>query len=185
MTSKRAVPRFRQVVEVTKDVSISGLSRFATSYTDSLLNHVQTRRDPRFDALSGELDDNRFRTSYSFIDEARKEEIKSLRFALSAAKKRKGAVDMEELDAMSAQLQKLQSKQAEVERQRRQANVMSEWKHNEKEKRQRGKSEFYLKRGKAIHTAPFIGSCADPARIYYRREKEDGRVKENGRDLTG
>lgn len=125
VTSKRAVPRFRQVVEVTKD----------------------TRRDPRFDALSGELDDNRFRTSYSFIDEARKEEIKSIKFALSAARKRKGAVDMEELEAMSAQLQKLQSKQAEAERQRRQDTVMSEWKHKEKEKRQSGKSEFYLKRG--------------------------------------
>lgn len=107
----------------------------------------QKRRDPRFDALSGELDDTRFRTSYSFIDEARKEEIKRIKFALYAARKRKGAVDMEELNAMSTELQKLQSKQAEAERQQRQASVMSEWKHQEKEKRQSGKSEFYLKRG--------------------------------------
>lgn len=63
---------------------------------------------------------------------------------------------MEELEAMSAQLQKLQSKQAEVERQRRQANVMSEWKHTEKEKRQSGKSEFYLKRGKSSLDTPLL-----------------------------
>lgn len=107
----------------------------------------QNRRDPRFDALSGDLDNTRFRTSYSFITEARKEEIQRLKFAISQAKKRKGAIDQDELKSMSENLQKLQSKQAEAERQQRQANVMSDWKHQEKEKRAAGKSEFYLKRG--------------------------------------
>lgn len=110
---------------------------------------LQNRRDPRFDALSGELDDTRFRTSYGFIDEQRKEEINRLKFAISVARKRKGAVDADELDAMADHLQRLQSKQAEAERQRRQATVMSEWKHQEKEKRSSGKSEFYLKRGES------------------------------------
>ena len=74
-----------------------------------------------------------------------------MRYAISVARKRKGAVDTDELDSMADQLQRLQSKQAEAERQNRQATVMSEWKHQEKEKRSSGKSEFYLKRGESYN----------------------------------
>jgi ribosomal RNA-processing protein 36 len=115
-----------------------------------LASYQQNRRDPRFDALSGELDESRFRTSYSFIDEARSEEIKRLRYAISQARKRKGAVDMDELDAMAAELQRLQSKQAEHERRQRQATVVSGWKNEERQKRETGKAAFFLKKGRSL-----------------------------------
>lgn len=99
---------------------------------------------------------------------------------------------MEELEAMSFELQKLQSKQAESEKQSRQANVMSEWKHQEKEKRQSGKSEFYLKRGTftgfmrirfIFATICTILTTFTP--ILHRGEEEDGRDKEDGRSVSG
>lgn len=111
-------------------------------------------RDPRFDALAGQYDENRFHLAYSFLDDARSNEIRSLRQALFIAKKRHGVVDKDELSAMAKELDRLQSKQAEVERHNRQAQVMSDWKREEGKQRTHGKTSYYLKTGMFLSCVP-------------------------------
>jgi ribosomal RNA-processing protein 36 len=56
MSTKRAVGRFRQVVEV----------------------EARKGRDPRFDPLCGRLDTNRFEKTYSFLEEYRTDEMRTV-----------------------------------------------------------------------------------------------------------
>ena len=57
MSSKRAVGRFREVVAVAKE----------------------EKRDPRFDPLCGEFDENIFKSSYKFVNDIKSQELDTLK----------------------------------------------------------------------------------------------------------
>jgi ribosomal RNA-processing protein 36 len=105
----------------------------------------QQRRDPRFDNLVGSYDPKTFQASYGFIDQARKDEIYRIRTALKATKKKGGAIDQVEREAMMQELTRLQSKQAAVEKEQREKTTMARWKEAEGKKQADGKKTFYLK----------------------------------------
>ena len=58
MSSKKAVGRFRDVVGVSSDLN----------------QKVKEKRDPRFDSLCGEFNDELFKKSYKFVDDIRAKE---------------------------------------------------------------------------------------------------------------
>ncbi|KAK9905044.1 hypothetical protein WJX75_008538 [Coccomyxa subellipsoidea] len=119
MSSKRPVPRLREVVQAAK----------------------KERRDPRFDSLSGALQQDRFRKQYAFLyDEqlpAEKEELKS------TLQKTKGADKKLELQA---QLTRVQQQIQEERSKRRKEAWEAEHKRKEREAVKGGKGVFFQKR---------------------------------------
>ena len=50
---------------------------------------AQVRRDPRFDSLSGKLNEGLFRDSYSFVKDIQNERVSNLKEMIQLAKKEK------------------------------------------------------------------------------------------------
>ncbi|TKW59214.1 rRNA biogenesis protein RRP36 [Colletotrichum tanaceti] len=97
-------------------------------------------RDPRFDPLSGPVDEAKARKAYAFLDDYRKDEIRELRGEI---KKTKDAGKKEEMKRL---LLSMESKIKTRERKQREADVISEHKRKEKELVKQGKQPFYLKK---------------------------------------
>uniref|UniRef100_A0AAV1U4N1 rRNA biogenesis protein RRP36 n=1 Tax=Peronospora matthiolae TaxID=2874970 RepID=A0AAV1U4N1_9STRA len=118
LSSKRAVGRFRQVVE------------------------VKTKRalDPRFEAQSGRLNEDLFSKSYAFLDEYKLNELQQLKRQL---KKTKSVAKKDELKHEIALRQ-----QEMIEKQKRDKiqSALTKRKREEREAVASGKGAFYLKR---------------------------------------
>ncbi|WQF79958.1 Putative rRNA biogenesis protein RRP36 [Colletotrichum destructivum] len=97
-------------------------------------------RDPRFDPLSGPVDEAKARKAYAFLDDYRKDEMRELRGEI---KKTKDAGKKEEMKRL---LLSMESKIKTRERKQREADVISEHKRKEKELVKQGKQPFYLKK---------------------------------------
>ncbi|CCF44889.1 hypothetical protein CH063_14143 [Colletotrichum higginsianum] len=97
-------------------------------------------RDPRFDPLSGPVDEAKARKAYAFLDDYRKDEMRELRGEM---KKTKDAGKKEEMKRL---LLSMESKIKTRERKQREADVISEHKRKEKELVKQGKQPFYLKK---------------------------------------
>lgn len=118
MSSKRPVSRKRDIVTDTKPKP----------------------RDPRFDPLSGPLDEAKFKKAYAFLDSYRDDEINKLR---EAVKKTKNADAKEDL---KRQLKSLEGKRDAERKKAEEQRVLEEHKKREKELVKQGKRPFYLKR---------------------------------------
>ncbi|KAK1729877.1 uncharacterized protein BDZ83DRAFT_716043 [Colletotrichum acutatum] len=97
-------------------------------------------RDPRFDPMSGPVDESKARRAYAFLDDYRKDEMKQLRAEI---KKTKDADKKEEIKRM---LLSMESKMKARERKQRADDVIQEHKRKEKELVKEGKQPFYLKK---------------------------------------
>ncbi|KAK2028478.1 DUF947-domain-containing protein [Colletotrichum zoysiae] len=97
-------------------------------------------RDPRFDPLSGPIDEAKARKAYAFLDDYRKDEMRELRAEI---KKTKDAGKKEEMKRL---LLSMESKIKTRERKQRETEVVSEHKRKEKELVKQGKQPFYLKK---------------------------------------
>ncbi|EEB09754.2 DUF947 family rRNA processing protein [Schizosaccharomyces japonicus yFS275] len=118
MSSKRAVPRFREVVHVPKPL----------------------RRDPRFDTLSGNLNVDKVKNNYGFVMEYRLSEIKQLEQELKSCR------EQERRERIKEALKSLRSKLERRKEDERTARVLKEHRQSEKEKIRQGKKPFYLKK---------------------------------------
>ncbi|CAI0642121.1 unnamed protein product [Colletotrichum noveboracense] len=118
MSSKRQVSRKREVIAVPK----------------------MEVRDPRFDPLSGPVDEAKARKAYAFLDEYRADEMKQLRAEI---KKTKDAAKKEEMKRL---LLSMESKMKARQRKDREQELMQEHKRREKELVKQGKQPFYLKK---------------------------------------
>ncbi|KAF9575421.1 rRNA biogenesis protein rrp36 [Mortierella alpina] len=116
--SKKPVGRFRQVVEVP----------------------TAKRRDPRFDSLSGKLDNDLFEKSYSFLKDYQADEMKKLKDMIKKEK------DMETKEKLQYQLSRMVDRQATEAAQKRRQEIKREHKRKEKELVAKGKNPFYLKK---------------------------------------
>ena len=106
---------------------------------------VQTRRldyrDPRFEPLSGPIDEAKLRKNYSFLETYRDLETAELRAAILTSR------DADSLEKLKKALQSLESrKKAEAAKDQEQA-VLRAYRAKEKELVVQGKKPFYLKRG--------------------------------------
>ncbi|ORY44191.1 DUF947-domain-containing protein, partial [Rhizoclosmatium globosum] len=93
MTSKRPVPRYRQVVELPKK---------------------EEHRDPRFNKFSGKFNEGLFKRSYGFLEDYEKNEIEELR---KKVVKTKDASEKEELERVQADSKTKEEKQKNIQRQ--------------------------------------------------------------------
>lgn len=118
ISSKRAVTRHRAVVELP----------------------TQKRRDPRFDKLSGQLNQDLFEKSYSFLNDYKKSEIDMLKEQL---RKEKNPEAREELKSLL--LKKTSAERTEQEKKRKQELIRERKKH-EAELVKQGKTPYFLKK---------------------------------------
>ncbi|KAG1203460.1 hypothetical protein G6F35_012071 [Rhizopus arrhizus] len=120
ISSKKAVSRFRTVVPL----------------------QAEKRRDPRFDKLSGNFNQDLFEKSYGFIKEYNKSEIEMLRERI---RKEKDADTQESLKKM---LTKMVSAEKMDEDKKRKQALIRERKKKEAELVKQGKKPFFLKKCK-------------------------------------
>ncbi|KAI1342013.1 hypothetical protein F5Y15DRAFT_330355 [Xylariaceae sp. FL0016] len=119
MTSKRAVSRKRQVVDVPK----------------------REVRDPRFSAALGPaMDESRMRSAYGFLDTYRDAEMAQLRAQIKKTR------NVGEKESLRRALASLQSKAQAQARRDAERNVVAEHRRQEKELVAQGKTPFYLKK---------------------------------------
>lgn len=118
LSSKKAVSRRREVIPVTK----------------------RQFRDPRFETLSGPLDESKAQMAYSFLNDYREDEMKELRVAIKKAK------DETEKERLKRALLSMESKKKTQERKRREAEILGRHRKEEKELVKQGKKPFYLKK---------------------------------------
>jgi ribosomal RNA-processing protein 36 len=118
VSSKRAVTRKREVVEV----------------------HKVKARDPRFDpAVNSRYDEHEFRKNYKFLEDYRESEMKMLKGELKKSKdERRNEVMMKKLKSMESQKQSQMNKDKVQE-------VIREHKKAEREKVKMGKKAYHLK----------------------------------------
>ncbi|KAI8993187.1 hypothetical protein BDB01DRAFT_314040 [Pilobolus umbonatus] len=118
ISSKRAVTRHRAVVELP----------------------AEKRRDPRFDKLSGQLNQDLFEKSYSFLNDYKKTEMDMLKERL---RKENDPEAREELKSLL--LKKTSAERTEQEKKRRQ-ELLRERKKREAELVKEGKTPYFLKK---------------------------------------
>jgi ribosomal RNA-processing protein 36 len=118
ISSKKAVSRKREVVPVTR----------------------REYRDPRFESLSGPLDEIKLQKAYSFLDDYREEEMKELRVAIKKTK------DETEKERLKRALLSMESRKKAQERKRKEVEILDRHRKEEKELVKQGKKPFYLKK---------------------------------------
>lgn len=154
ISSKKAVSRKREVVPVQK----------------------REFRDPRFEPLSGFVDEAKVRAAYSFLDDYREDEIKELKSAIKTAK------DEDAKDKLKRALMSMESKKKAQMRKQKEQEILDKHRKSEKELVKLGKQPFYLKKAeqkKRVLLDQFgelKGKKLDRV-IERRRKKQEGREK--------
>lgn len=154
ISSKKAVSRKREVVPVPK----------------------REFRDPRFEPLSGFVDEAKVRAAYSFLDDYREDEIKELKSAIKTAK------DEDAKDKLKRALMSMESKKKAQIRKQKEQEILDKHRKAEKELVKQGKQPFYLKKAeqkKRVLLDQFgelKGKKLDHV-IERRRKKQEGREK--------
>ncbi|KAG9233721.1 hypothetical protein BJ875DRAFT_511433, partial [Amylocarpus encephaloides] len=118
ISSKKAVSRKREVILVPKRES----------------------RDPRFDAMSGQVDEGKIRKAFAFLDDYRDDEMKELRNTIKNTK------DEGAKDGMKRHLIAMESRKKAQARKDKHAEVLDRYRKEEKELVKQGKQPFYLKK---------------------------------------
>ena len=154
ISSKKAVSRKREVVPVPK----------------------REFRDPRFEPLSGFVDEAKVRAAYSFLDEYREDEIKELKSAIKTAR------DADAKDKLKRALMSMESKKKAQMRKQKEQEILDKHRKAEKELVKQGKQPFYLKKAeqkKRVLLDQFGGLKGKKLDhvIERRRKKQEGREK--------
>ncbi|CAH0479688.1 unnamed protein product [Peronospora belbahrii] len=118
LSSKRAVGRFRQVVEVKKKRLL----------------------DPRFEAQSGRLNEDLFNKSYAFLDEYKQRELQQLKQEL------KKTTDVAKKEELKHDIALRKQEMAEKQKREKIQSTLIKRKREEREAVASGKGAFYLKR---------------------------------------
>ncbi|KAJ2452286.1 rRNA biogenesis protein rrp36 [Coemansia sp. RSA 2336] len=118
MSSKRPVSRFRQVVDMPQPKT----------------------RDPRFDSLSGNLNEDLFEKSYAFLNQQQIEEMNEMKRQIAKLKHKSPA----EAKRIQRALEIMQSQRAAKEQQKRAQELKRTHRKREVEAIKKGKQPFYL-----------------------------------------
>jgi ribosomal RNA-processing protein 36 len=97
-------------------------------------------RDPRFEALSGTLDEAKLAKNYSFLEEYREKEMAELRAQIKKTK------DVNAKDDLKRQLLSMESKKKARQKKEDEAKLLQEHRQKEKELVAQGKQPFYLRK---------------------------------------
>lgn len=118
MSSKKAVSRKRAAVPITK----------------------REYRDPRFEALSGPLDETKIKKNYSFLDGYRDDEMKQLKDEIRKTKEPTAK------ETLKRALLSMESRKKAQQAKDKQQDIIREHRAKEKELIKQGKKPFYLKK---------------------------------------
>lgn len=97
-------------------------------------------RDPRFDPLMGEVDEEKSRRAYAFLDEYRDREMADLKTQIKTTK------SPAEKEALKRQLLSMESKKKAQKKKDEADGLLREHRNKEKELVAQGKQPFYLKK---------------------------------------
>ncbi|MCJ1225346.1 rRNA biogenesis protein rrp36 [Toensbergia leucococca] len=117
LSSKKAVSRRREVIPITK------------------LDY----RDPRFEPLSGPIDESKIKQNYSFLDDYRDSEIAELKNSIRQTR------DVEAKEELKRALLRKESRKKTQQAKDKQQDVLRKHRAKEKELILQGKKPFYLK----------------------------------------
>lgn len=118
ISSKKPVSRRRNVIPVPKKII----------------------RDPRFDNLSGEYNEQFFKKAYSFIDDVKEKEKRILKKRLKKAK------DPEKQEKIHYILKRMEQQKLAAEQDKKQNTLEHKWRSEEKGMIQQGKKPYFLKK---------------------------------------
>ncbi|KAL7793509.1 hypothetical protein V8C43DRAFT_282027 [Trichoderma afarasin] len=118
MTSKKPVSRRREI----------------------LADPRRKTRDPRFDNLSGEVDEAKVSRNYAFLDEYRESEMAELRMQIKKTK------DVWVKEDLKRQLLSMESKKKARQKKEEEVKILQEHRKKEKELVAQGKQPFYLRK---------------------------------------
>lgn len=165
ISSKKAVTRRREVIPTTK----IGL------------------RDPRFEPLSGPIDEARTQKNYSFLEAYQDSEIISLKSAISKSK------DEDTTTELKIALLRMESRKKTQQAKSQRQEVLRTHREKEKELIKQGKKPFYLKKAEQkkrtlLDTFEGMNAKQIDRVIERRRKKKAGRERKGmpeGRRLQG
>ncbi len=132
-------------------------------------------RDPRFDPLMGEVDSDKTRRAYAFLDEYRDREMADLKTQIKKTK------SPAEKDALKRQLLSMESKKKAQKKRDEADGLLREHRHKEKELVAQGKQPFYLKKS-AQKTQLLTNRFADMSKGQVDRAIERKRKKVAGKE---
>jgi len=156
ISSKKAVSRRREVIPVKK----------------------RDIRDPRFERLTGDLDEERVKAAYSFLDDYRQDEMNKLKEEIKKTK------DEDQKEKLKRSLLSMESRMKAEMRKKKEKEVLDRHRKEEKENVKMGKKPFYLKKSeqkKQVLMDQFKdlkGKQLDRV-IERRRKKVEGKEKKN------
>ena len=119
LSSKKAVSRKREIVPTQK----------------------RDIRDPRFESVTGPLDEQKTKKNYAFLDEYRDSEMSALKSTIRTTK------DTEAKEKLKRALVSMESRKKAQQAKEQQQEVLRAHRSKEKESIQQGKKPFYLKKG--------------------------------------
>lgn len=97
-------------------------------------------RDPRFDAITGYVDEAKVRKAYAFLDDYREDEMKELKNTIKNTK------DEETKEKLKRTLLSMESRKKAQARKDKEEEVLDKHRKEEKELVKQGKKPFYLKK---------------------------------------
>ena len=100
-------------------------------------------RDPRFDSLSGTLNEGLFKESYSFVKEVREERINQLQGFIKEAKTSKDSDNLRRLRDMLGQEKDMANK---GEQRKKDKEILKEVKQTNKDRAMKGLDPMFLKK---------------------------------------
>lgn len=162
VSSKKAVSRKREVVPTKK------------------IDH----RDPRFEPLSGPLDEQKIKKKYSFLETYRDSEMAELKTAIRKTK------DPDAKEKLKRALLSMESRKKAQQMKEQQQEVLRKHRKEEREKVEQGKKPFYLKKGEQKKRAleerfkAMKGKQVDKV-IERRRKKMAGRERRSMPERRG
>jgi len=142
---KRTKPNTETTEKKKKSEPEETSSKRHSSRPRTVVENARRRhRDPRFDNLSGKLNEDLFQKSYSFVDEMKKQEMKVVKKKFKRVRNKQEKSDLHKL------LQRMEEQEkCEVQRTERRAKER-QWKKDEMEaQRVSGKKAFYVKRSES------------------------------------
>ena len=154
LSSKKAVSRTRSVVPVPK----------------------REVRDPRFESISGPINEQKLKSNYAFLDSYRDDEIKELKVTMRKTK------DEDAKDKLKWEILRIESKKKAQERKDAEQEVLRRHRKEERAKVEGGKKPFYLKSSEVKKEAlverykGMRGKEVDKV-VERRRRKKAGREK--------
>ncbi|POW03038.1 hypothetical protein PSTT_11368 [Puccinia striiformis] len=162
ISSKKAVTRKRTIVEVPKI----------------------ERRDPRFDSLSGAVNEVLHQKSFGFLKEQRRLEIEELRQTLNKAKK-KGQQPLESLELLQEQLRREENKEVQMKKSREKNLLYANGKLKKESKGKKEKGHFISRKAQkeVVLTDRYEHLSQNKSKlnksIERKRKKVDGKDKKS------